>query len=149
MLMEQKYYKYSIAFLYSLTLFLDRLDISIVNIALPHISSYFHISITNTDWVIISYLIALAVIIPACGWLGDYFGLRRIFIFAIYLFTIATIFCGFSASFNQLVFWRFLQGLSGGMLAPLACPLSIVLLNHMNMLVLQALFLCQHLLPQL
>ncbi len=78
---------------------------------------------TAIDSVAISYMVSLAVFIPASGWLGDRFGARRVLLTAIALFTIASALCGLATNLSQLVAFRILQGVGGGMLAPVGMTL--------------------------
>lgn len=116
--MKKIAYKYIVAIIYACVLFLDRLDLTIVNITLPTLSRYFHVSITQTQWVTTSFLLALAVIIPVSGWLGDKFGTKKIFIIATAMFGVASLLCVFSPNLPVMALLRFLQGIGGGMLIP-------------------------------
>lgn len=111
-------YKYIVVIIYASILFLDRLDLTIVNITLPTLAQYFHVSITQTEWITNSFLLALAIIIPASGWLGDKFGSKKIFIIATAVFGISSLLCAFAPNFLFMVAMRFLQGLSGGVIIP-------------------------------
>ncbi|MES2204045.1 MAG: DHA2 family efflux MFS transporter permease subunit [Pseudomonadota bacterium] len=113
-----KNYKFIIATIYTIVLFLDRLDLTIANITLPTIARYFDVSIVVTDGISLSFLLALAISIPLSAWLGDHFGLKRIYILAMLLFGLGSTLCSVSTSLNQLIFLRFLQGLGGGLLIP-------------------------------
>ena len=73
-------YKKTIAIIYTIVLFLDRLDLTIVNVTLPTVAKYFNVSIIATEWINLSFLLALALSIPISGWVSDRFGLKR-FIF--------------------------------------------------------------------
>lgn len=114
----KKNYKYGIAVIYTIVLFLDRLDLTIVNTTLPTLSKYFDVSIVQTDWISLSFLLALAVSIPISAWLGERFGHKRIYILAMLLFGFGSTLCFFADSLNQLILLRFLQGLGGGLLIP-------------------------------
>ena len=114
----QKHYKYIIAIIYTIVLFLDRLDLTIINVTLPTVAKYFDVSIVVTDWISLAFLLALAISIPISTWLGDRFGLKKIYIIAMILFGIGSTLCFIATSLNQLVFFRFLQGIGGGMLIP-------------------------------
>src|ERR1700761_615469 len=99
-------------------LFISIMDTSIVNVALPSIGRDFHVSATSVDGIAISFLVSLAVFMPASGWLGDRFGGKRVLMTAIAVFTIASALCGLASSLPELVAFRVLQGVGGGMLAP-------------------------------
>jgi EmrB/QacA subfamily drug resistance transporter len=115
---NSNHYKRTIAIIYTIVLFLDRLDLTIVNVALPNVAKYFSISIIATDWISLSFLLALAISIPASSWLSDYFGAKKLYICAMALFGLGATLCIFATNFNELVFLRFLQGIGGGLLIP-------------------------------
>ena len=81
-------------------------------------ASDFHAGNTTLEWVVTGYLLSLAVWIPASGWLGDRFGTKKTFLFAMAMFTIGSALCGFSRSIDQLIVFRILQGVGGGMMTP-------------------------------
>jgi EmrB/QacA subfamily drug resistance transporter len=99
-------------------MFMNIMDITIVNVALPTIGRDFHIAPTAVDGVVIAYLVSLAVFIPASGWLGDHFGGKRVLLVAITVFTIGSVLCGVAQSMTQLIVFRVIQGAGGGMMAP-------------------------------
>src|ERR1017187_1330491 len=103
---------------YVTAMFMSIMDATIVNVALPAFARDFHVSAPSTDGVVVGYLVSLAVWIPASGWIGDRIGTKRTFLFALGLFTAASIACGLSQSVLQLVISRVVQGVGGGMLTP-------------------------------
>ncbi len=111
-------YKWIVAAIFVFGLFMDLLDTTIVNVALPTLATEFNTDNAGLEWVITAYLLSLAVWIPASGWMGDRFGTKRIFILALTLFTLGSFLCGEAQSLNQLIFFRVLQGVGGGMLTP-------------------------------
>ncbi len=111
-------YKYLVAIIYTCVLFLDRLDLTMVNIALPTLAHYFKVPITATEWISNGFLLALAISIPASAWLGDRLGIKKIFIFSTTLFSLSAFLCALSHSFILLIVLRFLQGIGGGLLIP-------------------------------
>ncbi|MGA7987991.1 MAG: MDR family MFS transporter [Candidatus Dormiibacterota bacterium] len=104
--------------IYVVAMFMTIMDVTIVYVASPAIARSFHVSAAATDGVVVGYLVSLAVWIPASGWVGDRFGTKRTFLFAIGLFTLASTLCGLSQSVIELVIFRVLQGAGGGMLTP-------------------------------
>ncbi len=104
--------------IYVVAMFMTIMDSTIVYVALPAIARNFGVSPAATDGVVVGYLVSLAVWIPASGWVGDRFGTKRTFIAAISLFTVASVLCGLSQSVLELVVFRVLQGVGGGMLTP-------------------------------
>jgi EmrB/QacA subfamily drug resistance transporter len=111
-------YKWLVAIVFVSGLFMDLLDTTIVNVALPTLGKQFHAENTTLEWVVTGYLLSLAVWIPASGWLGDRFGTKRIFLLALVLFTVGSAMCGESWSIGSLIAFRVLQGIGGGMLTP-------------------------------
>ena len=99
-------------------MFMNIMDITIVNVALPTIGRDFHIAPTAVDAVVIAYLVSLAVFIPASGWLGDRFGGKRVLLSAIAVFTVGSALCGLAQNMTELVVFRVVQGAGGGMMAP-------------------------------
>jgi EmrB/QacA subfamily drug resistance transporter len=110
-------YKYVVATVFVSALFLDLLDTTIVNVALRTIGEEF--ATEAIEWVVLGYTLSLAVWIPASGWMGDRFGTKRVFLTALGLFVGGSILCGFAQTIGQLVAFRVLQGVGGGMLTPI------------------------------
>ena len=111
-------YKWIVAIVFVSGVFMDLLDTSSVNVALPELSRQFGASVNQIEWVVLGYLLALAVSIPASGWVGDRFGTKRTYLFALALFTGASVLCGIASSLIELTAFRILQGIGGGMLIP-------------------------------
>ncbi|SIT49933.1 Major facilitator transporter [Paraburkholderia piptadeniae] len=99
-------------------LFLQNLDTSIMATALPSIARSLDVEALHLNLAITSYLLSLAVFLPASGWLADRFGARRVFCSAIGLFSFASALCGLATSLPQLVAFRVLQGMGGAMMVP-------------------------------
>jgi EmrB/QacA subfamily drug resistance transporter len=98
---------------------MDLLDTTIVNVALPALGRTFAVKADTTlEWIITGYLLSLAVWIPASGWLGDRLGTKKVFIFALAMFTLGSTLCSESWSIGSLIAFRVLQGIGGGMLTP-------------------------------
>jgi EmrB/QacA subfamily drug resistance transporter len=110
--------KVSVSIVFVVGMFMSIMDGTIVNVALPSIGHQLGVPSTSIDAVVVAYLLSLAVIIPASGWLGDRWGTKRVFLVALALFTITSALCGLASNFTMLVFFRFLQGAAGGALAP-------------------------------
>src|SRR5690349_3068426 len=91
-------YKWIVATVFVCGMFIDILDTTIVNVALPDLAREFHASTSSIEWIVLGYLLSLAVCIPASGWIGDRFGTRRVFLFALAMFTFASALCGQSHS---------------------------------------------------
>jgi EmrB/QacA subfamily drug resistance transporter len=110
--------KISVSVVFVAAMFMNIMDITIVNVALPAIGRQFHESTAALDSVAVGYLVSLAVFIPAAGWMGDRFGSKRILLLAVAVFTGASVLCGTAGSLSELVFYRVLQGVGGGMMIP-------------------------------
>ncbi len=110
--------KRAVAVVYVLAIFMQAMDITIVNVALATLARQFHVTPQETDAVAVSFVVSLAVFIPASGWLGDRFGTKRVLLFAVAVFTAASALCGLSQTLAQLVVFRALQGVGGGLLMP-------------------------------
>ncbi|HEY3364159.1 MAG TPA: MDR family MFS transporter [Symbiobacteriaceae bacterium] len=110
-------YKYVVGAVFVVGLFVDLLDMTIMNVALPTLAKSFA-STTSVEWVVIGYLISLAVFIPVSGWAGDRFGTKRMFTLALVIFSAGSLLGGFAWNMESLVAFRVLQGIGGGMLTP-------------------------------
>jgi EmrB/QacA subfamily drug resistance transporter len=110
--------KVAVSVVFVAAMFMTIMDITIVNVALPSIGRQFHEGTASLDSIVIGFLVSLAVFIPATGWLGDRFGMKRVLLLAILLFTGASALCGTAGSLSQLVIYRVVQGVGGGMLTP-------------------------------
>ncbi len=93
---------------------LEIIDTTIVNVALPNIQGNFGVPVDQGAWIVTGYIIANVVVIPITPWLAARFGRRQYFFASIVIFTIASLMCGMSGSFGELVFWRIVQGIGGG-----------------------------------
>jgi DHA2 family multidrug resistance protein len=98
--------------------FMEVLDTSIANVALPHIAGNLAASQEESTWVLTSYLVANAVVIPTSGWLSSVLGRKRFFVSCVFLFTFSSALCGMATSLPMLVLFRVMQGIGGGGLQP-------------------------------
>jgi EmrB/QacA subfamily drug resistance transporter len=96
------------------------LDTTIVNVALDSLAHDLHAALSQIQWVVTGYLLSLAAVIPVSGWAARRFGAKQVFIASLILFTIGSVLCGLSTSSNEIIVFRVLQGLGGGMIMPLA-----------------------------
>jgi EmrB/QacA subfamily drug resistance transporter len=110
--------EYAVAVVFVSAMFMNILDITVVNVALPAVAQQFGVRAADAEWVVTGYLMSLAVWIPASGWLGDRFGTKRTFLASLMLFTLASAVCGMASSLPQLVMARILQGVGGGLMSP-------------------------------
>ncbi len=107
-----------IAVVVTLAAFMEILDTTIVNVALPHIAGSMSASNDESTWTLTSYLVANGIVLPISGWLGNVFGRKRYFLMCIAGFTACSFLCGIADSLWQLVLFRLLQGFFGGGLQP-------------------------------
>lgn len=105
--------------------FIQILDSSIANVAIPYIAGGLGASVDEGTWVITSFSASNAIVLPLTGWLADYFGRVRLFVVSVFLFSLASFCCGFSSNLTMLVFFRVLQGAVAGSLIPLSQTLLI------------------------
>lgn len=111
---------YQIALVCGMAAFMEVLDMSVANVSLLHIAGSLSASREEATWVLTSYLVANAVILPMTGWLSDRFGRKRYYLGSLALFTLASLGCGLAPSLEFLVAARILQGLAGGALQPVS-----------------------------
>ena len=107
-----------IAMTVTLATFMEVLDTSIANVALPHIAGTLGATADESTWVQTSYLVANAIILPMSGWLSTRIGRKRFYMACVVLFTLSSMLCGLAASLPMLIAFRVLQGLGGGGLGP-------------------------------
>ena len=110
--------KIAVSVVFVAAMFMNIMDVTIVNVALPTLGREFHVRPDSVDTVAIGYLVSLAVFIPASGWLGDRFGGKRILLTSVVIFTAASALCGMATSLPELVSFRILQGVGGGLMVP-------------------------------
>jgi DHA2 family multidrug resistance protein len=99
---------------------MEVLDTSVVNVSLPHIAGNLSSTTEEATWVLTSYLVSNAIILPMSGWLANYFGRRRLLLTVVSGFTLSSLLCGIATSLPMLIFFRVLQGVTGGGLQPLS-----------------------------
>jgi DHA2 family multidrug resistance protein len=107
-----------IAITVTLATFMELLDTSIANVSLPHIAGGLAVSYDESTWVLTSYLVANAVVLPLSAWLSRVFGRKNYYMACVATFSVTSLLCGFAPSLGLLIFFRVLQGVSGGGLAP-------------------------------
>jgi MFS transporter, DHA2 family, multidrug resistance protein len=104
----------------SMAAFLEVLDTSVANVALPYIAGDLGASYDDSTWVLTSYLASNAIVLPVSGWLAEVFGRKRYFILSLIIFTASSLLCGFAPNLPLLLLFRALQGIGGGGLQPMA-----------------------------
>ena len=107
-----------VLWLVALGFFMQALDTTIVNTALPSIAVALHVDPLLMHHVVVAYVLTVAVLIPASGWLADRFGIKKIYLSAIVIFTLGSLACGIATSYSQLIAGRVLQGVGGAFLLP-------------------------------
>ena len=109
-----------IALTVMLATFMEVLDTSVANIALPHIAGSLSASVDESTWVLTSYLVSNAIVLPLSGWFSRVFGRKNFYMFCVALFTISSFMCGLAPTLPLLVTFRVLQGAGGGALQPVS-----------------------------
>jgi DHA2 family multidrug resistance protein len=100
--------------------FMEVLDTTVVNVSLPHIAGNLSASIDESTWVLTSYLVANAIVLPLTGWLAAHFGRKRLLMSSVAGFTVSSLLCGIAPNLHLLVLFRFIQGATGGAMQPLS-----------------------------
>jgi DHA2 family multidrug resistance protein len=111
---------WAIAVIVAMAAFMEVLDTSIANVALPYIAGNLGASTDESTWVLTSYLVSNAVVLPISGWLAGLFGRKRFFMVCLTIFTASSLLCGFAPSLTAIILCRILQGAGGGGLQPMA-----------------------------
>jgi EmrB/QacA subfamily drug resistance transporter len=111
-------YERQVLVVYVFAIFMTVIDGTMVNVALPTMARDFGVEPSDIEWIAVGYLLAVASVIPAAGWLGDRYGTKRVFLWSLAIFTVVSLMCGLAGSLDQLVAFRVLQGLGGGLLTP-------------------------------
>jgi MFS transporter, DHA2 family, multidrug resistance protein len=109
---------WAIALVVTMATFMEVLDTSIANVSLPHIAGSLSVSQDESTWVLTSYLVSNAVVLPISGWLSSRFGRKRFYMTCVALFTLSSFLCGMAPTLGSLIFFRVLQGIGGGGLGP-------------------------------
>ena len=98
--------------------FMEILDTTVANVALRYMSGGLAAPVSDSEWIITSYLAANAIVLPITGWLSAHLGRRNYFLLSIAVFTLSSAMCGFATSLGAMILFRIIQGLSGGGLQP-------------------------------
>jgi len=114
----RQYNPWLIAVVVTMATFMEVLDTTIVNVALPHMAGNLSATTDEITWVLTSYLVANAIVLPIAGWCSNVFGRKRFYMSCVALFTASSFLCGFAPNLATLVVCRILQGLGGGGLQP-------------------------------
>lgn len=116
-----------IKFVIALSFFMEAMDSTVINTAVPEIAKSFHVHAIDLKIALISYLVSLAVFIPISGWIADKFGAKKVFIVALTIFTISSTCCGFATNLPQLIVARLCQGLGGALGLPVG---RLIIVRH-------------------
>jgi DHA2 family multidrug resistance protein len=111
---------WAIAVVVALAAFMEILDTSIANVALPHMAGTLGVTTDESTWVLTSYLVSNAIVLPVSGWIAGLVGRKRFFMTCIVLFTVSSLLCGMAPSLAFLIVFRIMQGVGGGGLQPMA-----------------------------
>src|SRR5271169_3778455 len=117
-LWQQPHSPWLIALVVTMATFMEVLDTSVANVALPHIAGNLAAGVDESTWVLTSYLVSNAVVLPLSGWISGRVGRKRFYMSCVALFTISSLLCGLAPSLGWLVFFRVMQGAGGGGLQP-------------------------------
>jgi DHA2 family multidrug resistance protein len=117
---ERSINKWLITITVMLPAIMEIIDTSVANVALPHMQGSLNAGVDEVTWVLTSYLVANAVVLPMTGWLSRVFGRKRFLMTCIVLFTLASLLCGAAPNLATLIFFRVLQGAAGGALIPIS-----------------------------
>jgi DHA2 family multidrug resistance protein len=109
-----------IAFTVMLATFMEVLDTSVANVALPHIAGSLSATPEEATWILTAYLVANAIVLPMSGWFSNLFGRKRFYMTCVFLFTVSSALCGLAPSLPMLILFRIMQGLGGGALQPIS-----------------------------
>ena len=115
-----KFNPWLIAVVVAMAAFMEVLDTSIANVALPYMAGNLGASNDQSTWVLTSYLVSNAIVLPISGWLAGTIGRKRFFMICLFIFTVSSLLCGIAPSLGLLLFFRVLQGAGGGGLQPMA-----------------------------
>ncbi|HVO12221.1 MAG TPA: DHA2 family efflux MFS transporter permease subunit [Vicinamibacteria bacterium] len=118
-------HRYLVAFATMLGTFMEVLDTSVANVALPHMQGSYAAGTDEITWVITSYLVANAIVLPITGWLGARFGRKRLYLLCLAVFTLASFGAGAAPSLRWQILMRVVQGLSGGAMVPMSQAITL------------------------
>jgi len=111
---------WAIALTVMLATFMEVLDTSVANVALPHIAGNLSATIDESTWVLTSYLVSNAIVLPLSGWFSSLFGRKRFYMTCVAVFTVSSLLCGLAPNLGTLILFRILQGVGGGAMQPIS-----------------------------
>ena len=127
--------RHMIPFIVSLSVFMESLDSTVINTAIPAISHALHADPVDLKIALISYLLSLAIFIPISGWIADKFGSKNVFITAVVIFTMSSLWCGFANNLMELSIARFIQGVGGALGLPVGRLILIRVVGRENLII--------------
>ena len=113
-----------------LATFMEVLDTTVANVALPHIAGSLSASVDESTWVLTSYLVSNAIILPMGGWFSMLMGRKRFYMICVALFTVSSLLCGLAPTLGSLILFRVLQGVGGGALQPVSQAILVESFPH-------------------
>ncbi|MGA2967438.1 MAG: MFS transporter, partial [Terriglobales bacterium] len=119
-----------IALVVTLATFMEVLDTSIANVALPHVAGSLSAGQDESTWILTSYLVSNAIVLPLSGWLSSIMGRKRFYMGCVAVFTISSFLCGLAPNLAMLVVFRILQGAGGGGLQPISQAILVDTFPH-------------------
>lgn len=122
---EQGIRKWLVTFTLVFSMLMELIDTTVVNVSLPHIMGSLGASFDDIGWVVTAYSVAIVMVLPISGWLGQRIGRKTYYLGSITFFTVFSFFCGHAHTMQELILFRFLQGLAGGGMAPTAQAILI------------------------
>src|SRR5512142_1647960 len=117
---QPRYNPWVIAVVVAIAAFMEVLDTSIANVALPYMAGNLGASNDESTWVLTSYLVANAIVLPISGWFASVLSRRRFFMTCLVIFTLSSLLCGIAPNLGAMILFRVLQGAGGGGLQPMA-----------------------------
>ena len=117
-------YRHRVATVFLFGFFLDLINMFIASIAFPAISRALAVSVSQLAWVSNAYILGLTVVVPFSAWLSERWGAKRLFLLSLGLFSLGALAAGLANSLSELILWRTLQGMGGGLLIPLGQALT-------------------------
>ncbi len=110
--------------------FMQILDTSVANVALPHIAGGLGVDVEESTWTLTSYLVSNAIILPMSGWLASFLGRKKLLLYSVFLFTFSSFLCGIAPNLSLLVFFRVFQGAGGGAMQPISQAILLESFPH-------------------
>src|SRR5689334_8876531 len=124
---DRETHPWMVSYTVMLAVFMEVLDTSVANVSLPHIAGNLSAGVDESTWVLTSYLVSNAIVLPLTGWFSSVFGRKRFYMACVAIFTVSSFLCGLAPSLPMLVLFRVIQGAGGGGLQPIS---QAILVDH-------------------